>query len=201
MATQEHPINRLIEELKKIPSIGAKSAQRIAYYVVNLPQGEVDNLAEAIRRVKQGIKHCSMCNNLTPVDPCLYCTDSKRDDSLLCVVEEPFNIISIEKSGVYHGRYHVLLGTLSPLKGIGPDELKLEKLTNRVKEGPFKEIILATNTTSEGEATAVYLSRVLRNFPVKLTRLAMGLPVGTDIDYADQVSLKKSLEGRIEIKD
>ncbi len=201
MATQEHPINRLIEELKKIPSIGAKFAQRIAYYVVNLPQGEVDHLAEAIRRVKQGIKHCSMCNNLTPVDPCLYCTDSKRDDSLLCVVEEPFNIISIEKSGVYHGRYHVLLGTLSPLKGIGPDELKLEKLTNRVEEGPFKEIILATNTTSEGEATAVYLSRVLRNFPVKLTRLAMGLPVGTDIDYADQVSLKKSLEGRIEIKD
>lgn len=201
MDTKEHPINRLIEELKRIPSIGAKSAQRIAYYLVNLNQEEVDNLAEAIRQVKQGIKHCSVCNNLTPVDPCIYCTDGKRDDTLLCVVEEPFNIISIEKSGIYNGRYHVILGALSPLKGIGPDELKIDKLMNRVKTGSFKEIILATSTTSEGEATAIYLSKVLKNFPVKLSRLAMGLPVGTDIDYADQVSLRKSLEGRIELKD
>jgi len=158
-------------------------------------------LAAAIKEVKQGIKECSICHNLSPTDPCAYCQDEQRDDRLLCVVEEPYNIASIEKSGVYQGRYHVLRGALSPLKGIGPDELKIDSLIRRVEKGQFEEVIIATNTTSEGEATAVYLARKLKPFPVKVTRLAMGLPVGTDIDYADQVTLRKAIEGRLEIKD
>ncbi|MCD6194228.1 MAG: recombination protein RecR [Candidatus Aminicenantes bacterium] len=201
MAEREHPIERLIEELKRIPTIGAKTAQRIAYYLFNRPQEELDRLAAAIKEVKQGIKECSICHNLSPTDPCAYCQDEQRDDRLLCVVEEPYNIASIEKSGVYQGRYHVLRGALSPLKGIGPDELKIDSLIRRVEKGQFEEVIIATNTTSEGEATAVYLARKLKPFPVKVTRLAMGLPVGTDIDYADQVTLRKAIEGRLEIKD
>ncbi|HDJ24445.1 MAG TPA: recombination protein RecR [Candidatus Aminicenantes bacterium] len=201
MGEQEHPIERLIEELKRIPTIGAKTAQRIAYYLFNRPQEELDFLAEAIKQVKQGIRECSICHNLSPVDPCLYCQDEHRDDRLLCVVEEPYNIASIEKSGIFHGRYHVLRGALSPLKGIGPDELRIESLLQRVRDGQFEEIIMATNTTSEGEATAIYLTKQLKPFKVKITRLAIGLPVGTDIDYADQVTLRKAIEGRLEIKD
>jgi len=136
---------------------------------------------------------------LTHVDPCIYCSNSHRNDEALCVVEEPFNIASIEKTGIFNGRYHVLLGALSPLKGIGPDELKMDKLVSRIVEGQFKEVIIATNPTVEGEATAVYLAKILRDFGLKLTRLAMGLPVGSDIDFADQVTIKKSLEGRTEI--
>ena len=201
MGDREHPIERLIEELKRIPTIGAKTAQRIAYYLFNRPQEDLDRLAAAIKEVKQGIRECSICHNLSPIDPCTYCQDAQRDDRLLCVVEEPYNIASIEKSGVYQGRYHVLRGALSPLKGIGPDELKIDSLIQRVEKGQFEEVIIATNTTSEGEATAVYLARKLKPFPVKITRLAMGLPVGTDIDYADQVTLRKAIEGRLEIKD
>ncbi len=195
------PLNRLIEELKKIPSIGAKTAQRIAFYILGLSPEEVDNLAESIRDAKKKIDYCSICNNITHVDPCYYCSDSDRDDSVMCVVEEPFNVASIERTGIYHGRYHVLLGALSPLKGIGPDELQTEKLVQRVKEGKLREIIIATNPTVEGEATAFYLVKLLREFNLKLTRLAMGLPVGSDIDYADQVTIKKALEGRTEIKE
>jgi len=195
------PLNDLIEELKRIPGIGAKTAQRIAFYILNLPPEEANRLAEVIREAKKRIFYCSVCNNITHVDPCQLCTDSDRSDDLLCVVEEPYNISSIEKTGVYHGRYHVLLGTLAPLKGVGPDELRLEKLIHRVEKGRFKEIIIATNPTSEGETTALYLVRMLKNFPLKLTRLAMGLPVGSDIDFADQVTIKKALEGRTEIKD
>lgn len=201
MGEQVHPIERLIEELKKIPTIGAKTAQRIAYYLFNRPQEELDLLATSIKQVKQGIRECSICHNLSPVDPCTYCQDEHRDDRLLCVVEEPYNIASIEKSGVFRGRYHVLRGALSPLKGIGPDELKIESLLQRVREGQFEEVIMATNTTSEGEATAVYLTKKLKPFNVKITRLAIGLPVGTDIDYADQVTLRKAIEGRLEIKE
>ncbi len=201
MHDQEHPLSRLIEELKKIPSIGAKTAQRIAFYIIGIPQEEADRLADAIKKAKQNIFYCSACNSLTHVDPCQYCSDGRRDLELLCVVEEPFNISSIEKTGVYRGLYHVLHGTLSPLKGIGPDELKTDRLIERIKEGHFKEIILATNPTAEGEATALYLARLLKDFPVKITRLAMGLPVGSDIDFADQVTIKKSLEGRTELTD
>jgi len=201
MSEQELPLNRLIEELKKLPSIGAKTAQRIAFYLIGLPQEETKNLAEAIKDAKKSTFYCSTCYSMTHVDPCQYCSDSDRNDKILCIVEEPFNISSIEKTGIYSGRYHVLLGTLSPLKGIGPDELKTEKLVKRVKEGNFGEIIIATNPTVEGESTAHYLAKILKDFNIKLTRLAMGLPVGSDIDYADQVTIKKAIEGRTEIKE
>lgn len=195
------PLNRLIEELKKIPGIGGKTAQRIAFYLLNLPQEEVDRISDAIREVKKTLFYCSECNNITHVDPCLICRDEGRRRDLLCVVEEPYNIASIEKTGAFNGKYYVLLGTLSPLKGIGPDELKIEKLIQMVKKGNFSEIILATNPTADGEATALYLARVLKCFSLKLTRLAMGLPVGSDIDFADQLTIKKALEGRTEIKE
>lgn len=201
MKEYAQPLNRLIEELKKIPSIGAKTAQRIAFYILELSQEDVDNLADVIREAKLKIAYCSLCNNITHIDPCQYCNDSERDDDVLCVVEEPFNIPSIEKTGIYNGRYHVLLGTLSPLEGVGPDELKTEMLIKRIKEGNFKEVIIATNPTVEGEATAFYLAKILKDFNIKLTRLALGLPVGSDIDYADQVTIKRALEGRTEIKE
>ncbi len=195
------PLNRLIEELRKIPGIGAKSAQRIAFYLLGLPSEEADGLAEAITQARRKIFYCSQCNNITHVDPCEICQDTSRHDAALCIVEEPFNISSIEKTGVFHGRYYVLLGTLAPLKGKGPDELGLEKLLKRIRAGHFQEIILATNPTVEGEATAVYLARILKEFKLKLTRLAMGLPVGSEIDFADQVTMRKALEGRTELKD
>jgi recombination protein RecR len=201
MVEQAHPLDQLIEELKKIPGIGAKTAQRIAFYLTTLPQSEVENLSSAIKEAKQKIFYCSICNSMTNIDPCQYCSDSNRNDEALCIVEEPFNISSIEKTGIYSGRYHVLLGTLSPLKGVGPDELKTEKLVKRVKEGKFKEIIIATNPTVEGESTAHFVARILKDFNIKMTRLAMGLPVGSDLDYADQVTIKKALEGRTEIKE
>ncbi len=195
------PLHLLIEELRKIPGIGAKTAQRIAFYILGLPQEDADRLAESIREVKKKIFYCSVCNSITHIDPCLMCTDGERADDILCIVEEPYNISSIEKTGIYHGRYHVLLGTLAPLRGIGPDELRLEKLIQRVEKGNFQEIMIATNPTAEGEATALYLVRMLKNYPVKLTRLAMGLPVGSDIDFADQVTIKKAIEGRTELKE
>ncbi|MGA2361092.1 MAG: recombination mediator RecR [Candidatus Aminicenantales bacterium] len=195
------PLQELIEELRRIPGIGAKTAQRIAFYFLGLPSEDVNRLADAIREAKRKIFYCSRCNNITHVDPCLICSDTHRSDDALCVVEEPFNIWSIEKTGAFHGRYHVLLGALSPLKGRGPDELRLEKLVKRVQEGPVKEIIIATNPTVEGEATALYLLKVLKDLGVRITRLAMGLPVGSDLDFADQVTIKKALEGRTELKE
>lgn len=195
------PINRLIEELRKIPGIGAKTAQRIAFHVLGLPQEQADSLAEAIAQVRQRVFYCSVCNNITHVDPCPLCTDADRSDDELCVVEEPYNISSIEKTGAFRGRYHVLLGTLAPLKGKGPDDLGSEKLLDRIRRGRFREIILATNPTVEGEATAQYLAGLLKGHSVRLTRLAMGLPVGADMDFADQVTMKKALEGRTELRD
>jgi len=195
------PLNRLIEELRKIPSIGAKTAQRIAFHLLGTPRDEADALAEAIREVKNSLFYCSVCNNITHVDPCRYCTDADRNDDQICVVEEPYNISTIEKTGVFHGRYHVLLGTLSPLNGMGPEDLKLEKLIVRLDQGRFREIILATNPTADGETTAHFLIRVLKAYPVRFTRLAVGLPVGSDLDFADQVTVKKALEGRTELKD
>jgi recombination protein RecR len=195
------PLHDLIEELRRIPGIGAKTAQRIAFYFLGLPAGDTDRLAEAIREAKRTIFYCSRCNNITHVDPCQICTDPQRSDETLCIVEEPFNISSIEKTGAYHGRYHVLLGALSPLKGRGPDELRLEKLLKRIEAGTFKEIIIATNPTVEGEATALYILKVLRDCGIRITRLAMGLPVGSDLDFADQVTIKKALEGRTELKE
>lgn len=201
MFDMDHPLNRLIEELKKIPGIGAKTAQRIAFYLIGLPHEETDRLAQAIQDAKSKVFYCSECSNLTHVDPCIFCTGTGRDDETLCVVEEPFNIASIENTGVFNGRYHVLLGALAPLKGVGPDELKTEKLVERIQKGNFKEIIIATNPTAEGEATAFYLARILKKFGLKMTRLAMGLPVGSDIDFADQLTIAKALEGRTELKE
>jgi len=201
MADYAQPISRLIEELRRIPSIGAKTAQRIAFHILGGPQSAADDLAEAIRDVKKNLFTCSVCNNITSVDPCSYCADTARSDDALCIVEEPFNIATIEKTGVFHGRYHVLLGTLAPLKGVGPEDLKLDKLEKRLKDGRIREIIIATNPTADGEATAHFLAKVLKDYDLKLTRLAMGLPVGSDLDFADQVTVRKALEGRTELKD
>ncbi len=201
MSESTQPLLQLIEELRRIPGIGAKTAQRIAFHILGLPQDEAEQLAEAIRAVKKKVFYCSVCNNITHVDPCSLCSDGERVSDSLCVVEQPYNISSIEKTGIFHGRYHVLLGTLAPLRGVGPEQLNLDKLVDRVKEGAYREIIIATNPTSEGEATALYLAKMLRDIPVKLTRLAMGLPVGSDIDFADQVTIKKALEGRVELKE
>ena len=195
------PLHDLIEELRHIPGIGAKTAQRIAFHILGLPQEEAERLAEAVLEVKRRIFYCSVCNNITDVDPCTMCADGERSADTLCVVEEPYNISSIEKTGIYHGRYHVLLGTLAPLRGVGPDELRLDKLVRRVEAAEFREIIIATNPTAEGEATALYLAKILKALPVRLTRLAMGLPVGSDIDFADQVTIKKALEHRTELKE
>jgi recombination protein RecR len=195
------PLNRLIEELRKIPSIGAKTAQRIAFHLLGAPGDEAEALAEAIRDMKKSLFYCSVCNNITHIDPCHFCTDGGRNDDQLCIVEEPYDISTLEKTGAFRGRYHVLLGTLSPLKGMGPEDLKLDKLTARLDAGRFREIILATNPTADGETTAHFLIRVLRAYPVVFTRLAMGLPVGSDLDFADQVTVRKALEGRTEIKD
>ena len=201
MADYAQPISRLIEELRRIPSIGAKTAQRIAFHILGAPQSAADDLAEAIRDVKKNLFTCSVCNNITSVDPCSYCADTSRADDALCIVEEPYNIMTIEKTGVFHGRYHVLLGTLAPLRGIGPEELKLDKLEKRIKEGLVREVIIATNPTADGESTAHFLAKVLKDYGLKLTRLAMGLPVGSDLDFADQVTVRKALEGRTELKD
>jgi len=195
------PLNRLVEELRRIPGIGAKTAQRIAFYFLGLPQEDTDRLAEAIRDAKRKIFYCSECNNITHVDPCRFCVDPGRSDDTLCVVEEPFNIASIEKTGAFRGRYYVLLGALSPLKGVGPDELKLEKLLRRIKKSAFQEVIIATNPNVEGEATALFILKTLQGLNLRITRLAMGLPVGSDLDFADQVTIKKALEGRTELKE
>jgi recombination protein RecR len=195
------PLNRLIEELKRIPGVGGKSAQRMAFHILAGDQEDADRLAEAIRDLKKNLGHCSICNNITQSDPCSYCADPNRSDESLCVVEEPFNIASIEKTGVFHGRYHVLLGTLAPLKGVGPEELRIDRLEKRLAAGRVREIIIATNPTAEGEATAHFLAKALQGYHLRLTRLAMGLPVGSDIDFADQVTVRKALEGRTEIKD
>jgi recombination protein RecR len=195
------PLHDLIEELKRIPGIGAKTAQRMAFYFLGLPQEDAERLTEAIREAKRKIFYCSVCNNITHVDPCRMCTDPHRQDDVLCVVEEPFNISSIEKTGAYRGRYYVLLGALSPLKGMGPDELRLEKFLKRIETGKFREVIVATNPTVDGEATALYLVKLLKDIDLRITRLAMGLPVGSDLDFADQVTIKKALEGRTEMKE
>lgn len=195
------PLNRLINELKKIPGIGSKSAQRISFYILKAPREDVNALSEAIKDVKEKLKYCSICNNITDIDPCRICSDEKRDGNLLCVVEEPYNVSAIERTEKYRGKYHVLLGTISPLQGKGPEQLKIDELVKRVEKEGIKEVIIATNPTVEGEATAQYIIQILRPFSIKLTRLAIGIPVGSDIDFADQVTIARALEGRFEIKD
>jgi len=195
------PLHALVEELRRLPGVGAKSAQRMAFHILGAPQEDADRLAEAIREARRRIFYCSVCNNITHVDPCALCTDARRLDTEICVVEEPFNVASIERTGIFRGRYHVLLGALSPLKGKGPDELRIERLVKRLEGGRFQEVIIATNPTVEGEATALFLFQSLKDLKLRVTRLAMGLPVGSDIDFADQVTIRKALEGRTELKE
>ena len=192
------PLLRLIEELQRLPGIGPKSAQRLAFHILRTPREHTDRLIEAVRDVKERVTYCSVCNNITDADPCVYCRNESRDHRLICVVEEPQNVAAIEKTREFKGVYHVLMGALSPLQGIGPDELKIKGLLTRMTDGAT-EVILATNPNVEGEATAIYLARLLKPLGVKVTRIAMGVPVGSDIEYADEVTMHRALEGRREV--
>ena len=192
------PLIRLIEELQRLPGIGPKSAQRLAFHILRTPRETTDRLVDAVRDVKERVTYCSICNNITDVDPCTFCSNDARDRSIICVVEEPQNVTAVEKTREFKGLYHVLMGALSPLQGIGPDELKIKGLLARVSDG-VSEIILATNPNVEGEATAIYLARLLKPLGVKVTRIAMGLPVGSDLEYADEVTMHKAMEGRREV--
>jgi recombination protein RecR len=193
------PLNRLVDQLKRLPGIGAKSAQRLAFHILKTPREDADRLCEAIRDVKERVTYCSICSNTTEVDPCIFCSADTRDRRVICVVEEPQNVTAIEKTRDFKGVYHVLMGALSPLQGIGPDELKIQALLARVAQGGVEEIILATNPNVEGEATALYLARLLKPLGVRVTRIAMGVPVGSDLEYADEVTMHKAMEGRREL--
>jgi recombination protein RecR len=199
MAKFAEPMARLIDEFKKLPGIGAKSAQRLAFHILRSSDDDAEALATAVRDVKAQLRLCSTCNNITDVDPCSYCTSATRNQRLVCVVEEPTNIAAIEKTRQYNGVYHVLHGSISPLHGVGPEHLRVSNLVRRIDAGEVEEVILATNPTVEGEATAVYLSQQVRRPGVKVTRIATGIPAGGDIEYADEVTMLKSIEGRREI--
>jgi len=192
------PLSKLMEQLQRLPGIGAKSAQRLAYHILKTPRADVERLAAAMREVKDRVTYCSVCSNITDADPCFYCTSPDRDRRVICVVEEPENVSGIEKTRDFRGLYHVLMGALSPLQGVGPDDLKIKGLLGRVQDG-VTEVILATNPNVEGEATAIYLARLLKPLGVKVTRIAMGLPVGSDLEYADEVTMHKALENRREV--
>lgn len=194
------PLERLIEQLKKLPGVGAKSAQRLAFHILRVPASEAGALAAAINEVKEAIRLCGTCFNITDTDPCAICVDPGRERAAICVVEEPNNLVPIEKSGRFRGLYHILHGSISPLRGIGPDDLKIAPLLERLRDGSVEEVILATNPNVEGEATAVYLSRLLKPLGVRVTRIGVGLAVGSELEYADEVTVSKALEGRREIE-
>ena len=189
----------LIEELKKLPGVGGKTAQRFAFHILRSSDQDADQLADAIRHLKASLHLCSVCNNITDVDPCVYCSSPTRNQRLVCVIEEPTNIAAIEKTRNYNGVYHVLHGTLSPLHGVGPDQLRIANLAARVESGSIDELILATNPTVEGEATANYISRLFKGAGITVTRIATGVPAGSDIEYADEVTMQKAMEGRREV--
>jgi recombination protein RecR len=199
MSDYAEPIARLIEEFKKLPGIGQKTAQRLAYHVLRKSREDAQRLSGAILDVKDKIRYCSRCNNLSDQDPCHYCTNPNRTPEIVCVVEEPNDILSIEKTREFHGQYHVLHGVLSPMNGVGPDDLRLKNLVQRLKEGTVKEIILATNPNVEGEATAIYIAKLIKPLGVKVSRIALGVPVGSDLEFADEVTMSKALEGRREL--
>ncbi|MBI4743952.1 MAG: recombination protein RecR [Actinobacteria bacterium] len=193
------PLAVLIDELKKLPGIGPKSAQRLAFHLLKVSSEEAGKLAQAIKNVKETIRFCRICFNITDKDICDYCRDPKRDDAIICVVEESRDIVAIEKTREFRGRYHVLQGAISPLEGIGPDDIKIKELLERLSEGKTKEVVVATNPNVEGEATAMYIARLVKPLSIKVTRIASGLPVGGDLEYADEVTLGRALEGRREI--
>ncbi|PYX94059.1 MAG: recombination protein RecR [Acidobacteria bacterium] len=201
MSKFAEPMARLIEELKKLPGIGSKSAQRLAFHILRSSEDDASALAAAIHDVKEKLRLCSACNNITDVDPCVYCSNPTRNQRLVCVVEEPTNIAAIEKTRHFNGVYHVLHGSISPLHGVGPEHLRIHNLIKRLERSEVDEVILATNPTVEGEATAVYLTQQIKrdHLPVKITRIAMGIPVGSDIEYTDEVTMLKAMEGRREL--
>jgi recombination protein RecR len=193
------PLARLITEFKRLPGIGQKSAQRLAFHVLRASRADAGRLAQAVLDVKDMLGLCSVCNNISESQQCLFCRDSNRDPKVVCVVEEPQNIVGIETTREFQGRYHVLHGALSPLRGVGPDALKIKGLVERIGQGEIQEVIVATNPTVEGEATAVYLARLLKPLGVKVTRIGMGIPVGSDLEFADEVTISKAMEGRREM--
>jgi recombination protein RecR len=199
MSRFAEPMARLIEELKKLPGVGTKSAQRLAFHILRSSDENAELLASAVRDLKAQLRLCSVCNNITDIDPCTYCTNPTRNHRLVCVIEEPTNIASIEKTKHFNGVYHVLHGAISPLHGVGPEHLRISNLTRRVDQGEVDEVILATNPTIEGEATASYLADVLKRLRVKVTRIATGVPAGSDIEYTDEVTMHKAMEGRREL--
>jgi recombination protein RecR len=200
VARYAEPMARLIEEMKKLPGVGAKTAQRYAFHILRSSEEDAAALAEAVRGLKASLRLCSICNNVTDVDPCAYCASPTRNRRQVCVVEEPTNIDAVERSRGYNGVYHVLHGTLSPLHGVGPDQLRATSLVGRVERGEIDEVIMATSPTLEGEATASWLAGALHGFPVRITRIATGVPAGSDIEYADEVTMARALEGRRELK-
>ena len=204
MLDYAEPVTKLIDEFKRLPSIGQKSAQRLAFYILRAPEAEVERLVEALREVKQRISECSICNNLTDINPCRFCSLPSRDHSMLCIVEQPYDLVAVEKTRSYKGLYHVLHGSLSPIRGMRPSDLRLENLLPRLKpennDGvEVLEVILATNPNTEGEATANYISRLLKPLGLRVTRLAMGMPVGSDLEYVDEVTMDKALTNRHEM--
>jgi recombination protein RecR len=204
MLEYSEPVAKLIDEFKRLPGIGHKSAQRLAFYILRRPQQEVENFIDSLREVKEKIVFCTVCNNMTDTNPCMYCVSPTRDRSQICIVEEPYNLVAIEKTRSFKGLYHILHGSLSPIRGVGPDELMLANLLPRLmpnnNEGvEVKEVIIATNPTTEGEATANYIARLLKPLGVLVTRIAMGMPVGSDLEFVDEVTMDKALANRHEI--
>jgi recombination protein RecR len=199
MSRFAEPMARLIDELKKLPGVGSKSAQRLAFHILRSSEEDATALAGAIHEVKASLRLCSICNNITDVDPCVYCSSATRNQRLICVVEEPTNIAAVEKTRHYNGVYHVLHGSISPIHGVGPEQLRISNLMKRVEDEQADEIIIATNPTVEGEATATYLSGQLRRAGLKVTRIATGIPAGSDIEYADEITMLKAMEGRREL--
>jgi len=204
MLDYSEPVAKLIDEFKRLPGIGQKSAQRLAFYIMRRPQAEVEGFVRSLLEVKERIVFCSICNNLTDVNPCMYCANPKRDRSVICVIEEPYNLVAVEKTRSFKGLYHILHGSLSPIRGVGPDELMIANLLPRLlpenNDGlEVQEVILATNPTTEGEATANYIARLLKPLGVKVTRIAMGMPVGSDLEFVDEVTMDRALANRHEI--
>jgi recombination protein RecR len=199
MSIYSAPVAKLIEEFEKLPGIGHKTAQRLAFHVLKLPEAKVEGLADAIRDAKKKTRFCSVCSNLTEADPCSICSGGTRDHSIICVVEDPRDVVALERTREFKGLYHVLHGAISPMQGIGPDDIRIKELLHRIKDNSIREVILATNPNIEGEATAMYVSKLIKPFGVRATRIAHGIPVGGDLEYADEVTLAKALEGRREL--